>query len=145
MGLPGAHGRSAQGRADCSATLQSKGARGRVEGPGMGGGFSEGATEGEVVLQEVKAAEDTALLAFLPKQSSPGFPALPKGGQAHAPSSLTSPGSPGSPALGSDRQDFSIFATCPHRALSPGLLASGCHLSASTQAAHSGLKHCLHL
>ena len=44
------------------------------------GGFSDGPAEGEVVLQEMKATEERALVGFLPKQSLLGAPALPKCG-----------------------------------------------------------------
>lgn len=88
-----------------------------------------------MVLQEVKATEDTALRAFLPKQSSLGFPALPQVADLTRPAPLTSPGSPGPPALCGDRRDLSVFPTCPRRALGPGPFASRCHLPASTRAA----------
>lgn len=66
-----------------------------------------------MVLQEVKATEDTALRAFLPKQSSLGFPALPQVADLTRPAPLTSPGSPGPPALCGDRRDLRSSPPAP--------------------------------
>lgn len=91
------------------------------------GGFSDGPTEGEVVLQEMKATEKRALVGFLTKQSLLGFLALPKGGGPETSHSPSSPGTTHCRLPGVTFRTLTRLPLLPLPCSLPGLLTSGSH------------------